>query len=140
MKQIDRNIEAFFALVQAGLWEKEVRLLPFGDVDFDKVYRLASEQSVVGLVAAGLEHVSDMKLPKATVVPFMGAVLQMEQRNTAMNSFLVWLLDELRKKDVYALQVKGRALDNAMSGLFGDLVVTWIYSWIRTIMRRLKVF
>ncbi len=70
----------------------------------------------------------------------MGAVLQMEQRNTAMNSFLVWLLDELRKKDVYALQVKGRALDNAMSGLFGDLVVTWIYSWIRTIMRRLKVF
>ncbi len=107
MRQIDRNIEAFFALVQAGLWEKEVRLLPFGDIDFDKVYRLSSEQSVVGLVAAGLEHVSDMKLPKATVVPFMGAVLQMEQRNTAMNSFLVWLLDELRKKDVYALLVKG---------------------------------
>ena len=56
---MDNNTQqAFFALVRAGLWEKEVRLLPYGEVDYSEVMRLAQEQAVVGLVAAGLGHVT----------------------------------------------------------------------------------
>ena len=59
----DNSIEVFFALVRGGLWEQEVSLSSYGEVDFLEVFRLAVEQSVVGLVTAGLEHVSDVKLP-----------------------------------------------------------------------------
>ena len=47
--------QAFFALLRAGLWEQEVQLQPYGEVDFAEVLELAEEQSVVGLVAAGIE-------------------------------------------------------------------------------------
>ena len=46
----EKNIEAFFALLQAGLWEKDVELRKYGTTDFDEIMRLAEEQSVVGLV------------------------------------------------------------------------------------------
>ena len=57
------NQQAFLALVRAGLWadlpvhgEGSMVLGP-SNVDWKEVYRLAEEQAVVGLVAAGLDHV-----------------------------------------------------------------------------------
>ena len=78
MKKSNQNIDALFALVRAGLWETEARLLPFMNVEFAEVYRLAEAQSVVGLVAAGLEHVMDVKVHKADVLQFVGQTLQLE--------------------------------------------------------------
>lgn len=63
----DKNQQVFFALVRAGLWKQNVRLLQFGKVDYSIVYQLAEEQSAVGLVAAGLECVSDVKVPQEWV-------------------------------------------------------------------------
>lgn len=48
------NQKAFLALVRSGLWEAEAQILPFGKVDYKEVARFAEEQSVVGLVTAGL--------------------------------------------------------------------------------------
>ncbi len=83
----NNNQQAFFALVRAGLWEKEVRLLPYGEVDYAEVMRLAQEQAVVGLVAAGLEHVTDVKVPQVWALQFAGQTIQLEQRNKAMYVF-----------------------------------------------------
>ena len=58
--------------MRAGLWEKETRLFLFEEIDFKEISRLAGEQSVMGLVAAGLEHVMDMKVPKADVLGYDG--------------------------------------------------------------------
>ncbi len=98
------------ALVEAGLWEKEVRLLQYGDVDFKEIYKLAQEQAVVGLVAAGLEHVHDVKVPTEVALTFAGDALQLEQRNIAMNAFIEELMEELRKVGVYSLLVKGQGV------------------------------
>ena len=76
----DNTIEAFFALVRAGLWETEVRLEPYSEVDFDEILQLAQEQTVVGLVAAGLEHVDDVKVPQALTLQFVGHALQIEKQ------------------------------------------------------------
>ena len=46
----DNTIEAFFALVRAGLWETEVQLASYGEVDYECILRIAREQSVVGLI------------------------------------------------------------------------------------------
>ena len=67
---MDKNQQAFFALVKAGLWEQNVRLSQFGQIDFNEVYRLAEEQSVVGLVAAGIEQVADVKISKQVALTF----------------------------------------------------------------------
>lgn len=61
--------------MRAGRWEKYARLLSFNPIDFQLVMSLAEEQSVVGFVAAGLEHVTDMKLPKEDVLQFVGHAL-----------------------------------------------------------------
>ncbi len=106
----DNTIEAFFALVRAGLWEQEVSLSSYCDIDFLDIYRLAEEQSVLGLVAAGLEHVTDVKVPQADVFQFVGYALQLEQQNKAMNSFIAKLIDKMRKAGIYTLLVKGQGL------------------------------
>lgn len=100
----------FYALLQAGLWEKDVQLLQYGWVDYKKVMQLAEEQSVVGLVTAGLEHVVDTKVPHDSLVPFIGRTLQIEQRNKAMNDFIAKLINLLNKNGIKALLVKGQGV------------------------------
>lgn len=104
------TIEAFFALVRGGLWEQDVNLSSYGEIDLMDIYQLAEEQSVIGLVAAGLDHVTDVKLPKEEVLQFIGQALQIEQQNKAMNSFIAKLVDNMRQAGIYTLLVKGQGV------------------------------
>ena len=107
---MDLNSKLFIELVQAGLWEKEVQLSQYKHLDFSEVYRIAEEQSVIGLVAAGLEHVSDMKVPQEWALQFAGLTLQLEQRNKAMNAFVARLIERLRTNYIFTLLVKGQGI------------------------------
>lgn len=100
----------FFSLIRAGLWEKDIELAHFGEIDYNDVYRLAEEQSVLGLVAAGIEHVTDVKVPQEVCLQFVGQALKLEQRNTAMNIFVSAIIEKLRAKDIYALLLKGQGI------------------------------
>lgn len=102
--------QAFFTMLKAGLWEQDVRLVPLGEIDFNAVLQLAEEQSVVGLIAAGLEHVVDKKPAKQDVLQFVGQALQLEQQNTAMNYFIEVLVDKMRTEGIYTLLVKGQGI------------------------------
>ena len=106
----NNTIDAFFALLKAGLWERDVRLSTYSNIDYSEVYRLAEEQSVVGLVAAGLEHVVDVKVPQIDFLTFFGRAVQMEQQNSAMNDFIGVLVDKMRKAGIYTLLVKGQGI------------------------------
>lgn len=107
---LNNNQIAFLKLISAGLWEKDARLLPLGKVDYNEVMSLAEEQSVVGLVTAGLEHIVDTSIPKEELLTFIGSTLQIEERNKAMNSFIARLVDKMRKEDIYTLLVKGQGV------------------------------
>ena len=107
---VDNNQKAFFELLRAGLWEKEVRLSPYKNIDYSVILNLAEEQSVVGLVAAGLEHVADVKIPQQWALQFAGQTIQLEQRNKAMNAFVARLIGKLRNEDIYTLLVKGQGI------------------------------
>lgn len=102
--------DAFLSLVRAGLWEKDVQLLLYGEVDYAEVMRLAQEQAVVGLVAAGLEHVVDVKVPRVWALQFTGQTIQLEQRNKAMNQFIADLVSKMRDAGIYPLLVKGQGV------------------------------
>ena len=107
---MDSNQQAFFSLLKAGLWGKETQLSLLENIDYGEVYRLSEEQSVIGLVAAGLEHVVDVKVPKKDVLLFVGHTLQLEQQNSAMNNFIGMLVDKMRKEGIYTLLVKGQGV------------------------------
>lgn len=106
----NNNIKAFLALVRAGLWESDVRLSSSEEVDLALVHRFAQEQSVIGLVAVGLEHVQDLEFHKDVALSFVGDTLQMEHRNKAMNEFVAKLMRQLRDAGINALLVKGQGV------------------------------
>lgn len=106
----DNNIKAFLELVRAGLWEKEARLSQYDKVDYEVIMHLAEEQSVDGLVTAGMEHVADVKVPQEVLLQFIGSSLQLEQRNTAMNEFIAEMIDKMGIVGIYTLLVKGQGI------------------------------
>lgn len=110
MNSLTYSQQAFLALLRAGLWEQGFRLSPLGYIDYSTINKLAEEQSVKGLVAAGLEHVGDVKVPKEEALQFAGEVMQLEQRNTAMNKYIGGIVDKLRAADIYTLLVKGQGI------------------------------
>ena len=104
------NTSAFFELIKAGLWEKEARLSQYGKIDYEEIMRLAEEQSVDGLITAGLEHVVDVKVPQEVLLQFIGNTLQIEQQNKDMNVFVAKLIEKLQKADINAVLVKGQGI------------------------------
>lgn len=109
---LDNNTLAFFELVRAGLWgngKTEIRI--DGTPNWEELYRLAEEQSVMGLIAAGLDMLSsEERPPQEVLLQFIGSALQIEQQNKDMNVFLSRLIEKLRKADVYAILVKGQGI------------------------------
>ena len=103
------SINAFILLLRAGLWGGEIRLLPY-KYSLKEIYELAKEQSVVGIVAAGLELITDIELPKHHVFTFIGDSLLLEQRNVAMNHFIEVLLGQMANAGINAVLVKGQGV------------------------------
>ena len=108
--RLDNSQRAFFALLRAGLWETDVQMIPFGEIDFSTIFQMAEGQSVFGLLAAGLEHIIDTRPAKKDVLQFIGRVTQMEQRNQAMNDFIGVLTKKMREAGIHSVLVKGQGV------------------------------
>lgn len=102
--------EVFYALLRSGLWERSVQLIPFGKINYSLLYQFAEDQSVVGLIAAGLEHVEDVKVLKVDALPFLKKVFSLEQRNVAMNEFIRVIVERMRSAGIYTTLVKGQGV------------------------------
>lgn len=128
----DNNIKTFLALLRTGLWGRNndndnENFVDWLAVNWAEVFRLAEEQSVVGLVTAGVE-----KLPAGTFftesnsnqrrsVPFQGIPLTekltllgkcqlIEQHNIAQNHFIGALIQKLNAAGIKAVLVKGQGI------------------------------
>ena len=107
---MDNCVYRFLALVRSGLWGEEnpdIRI--DGTTDWNYIYRLAQEQSVLGLVLDGLEH-SDEKPPQIMLLQWIGEVQMIEQRNKEMNVLIADLIEKLRKEDIYTILLKGQGV------------------------------
>ena len=107
--------KAFLELVRAGLWEEACANLDANvnldeHADWDAVLLLAREQSVVGLMAAGLGQVTDVKTPHGLALKMVSKTLGLEQHNRAKNVFVNELMDELEREGIRAVMVKGQGL------------------------------
>lgn len=104
-----KSKEVFFTLLRAGLWEQSDAILDNDKVDWGVVYQLVEEQSVIGVVLAGIEH-SNVKPPQELLLQWIGEVQMLEQQNLAMNRFIAELVKNMRSADIYALLVKGQGI------------------------------
>ena len=119
--KFDDNKKAFFALVRTGLWENYQKLRVESSelrdtVDWEKVYQLASEQTVLGLALAGIERLKNhnnthnLNIPQMLLLQWIGEVQMIEEQNKEMNAFIRKLVEDMRKDDIYALLVKGQGV------------------------------
>ncbi len=115
LKYQQHNIQAAFELIRAGLWEKQVQLLPFEKIEFEEIYDFAQEHALVGLVAAGLEYGVDIKVPIELKLQIVGESLQLEQENKAKNVYIAKIIEKLRENDIYCVLVKGQGLAQCYS-------------------------
>ncbi|MBR1801003.1 MAG: nucleotidyltransferase family protein [Bacteroidaceae bacterium] len=111
--------QIFFKLVKAGLFghaesTESTEKFSWDSVDWEKLYRMASEQGVIGLVVAGLDwfkvNGSRFTVPQALLLQMIGEVQMIEQRNKAMNAFIAELVEKMRRQDIYTLLVKGQGI------------------------------
>lgn len=111
---MDKNWLALLELVKAGLWGKADADLNADynlseGLDWDEVYQLAQEQSILGLALAGVEHL-DVKPPKELLLQWIGEVQVIERQNKAMNLFVAELVEKMRAADIGAILVKGQGV------------------------------
>ena len=111
---MDKNQQAFFELLRAGLWvdieSNDMQNQGFTEPeDWEKVYQLAEEQSVIGVVLAGIEH-SYLKPPQELLLQWIGEVQMLEQQNKEMNYFISVLVDKMQNAGIYTLLVKGQGI------------------------------
>ena len=123
MENKNINQQAFLGLLRLGLWGKadanfNVDLNLNEGLNWDKVYQLAQEQSVQGVVLQGIEWFKnhninadlDLNIPRVLLLQWIGEVQVIEQQNKDMNAFVAELVEKLRKVDIYALLVKGQGV------------------------------
>lgn len=106
-----QNKEAFLASVRAGLWEECVSVsgerLAVSGTD---VLRMAEEQSVVGLVAAGVEKFTVYGLPFTEKLKLLGKCQLIERQNEAMNQFVAELVAKMQAEGIKSVLVKGQGV------------------------------
>lgn len=116
----DNTIGVFFALLKAGLWENlpvQGEVLMFRGpepVDWNKVYQLAEDQSVMGVALAGIERLKNanhhLGISQELLLQWIGEVQIIEQQNKAMNKYITELVENMRKVGIYTLLVKGQGI------------------------------
>lgn len=113
------NTNALFSLLRAGLWENtestDLGIQGITEaVDWVDVCKLAEEQSVIGVVLAGIERLKNanlhLNLDQEILLQWIGEVQMLEQQNKAMNQFVAETVERLRKADIYTLLLKGQGV------------------------------
>ena len=106
-----RVAEPFFSLLRSGLWNEVPDSSLFaGDTDWEGLYRLSYEQTVVPLVTDGINRLPKDRLPAEPerMDPFLGDMMVTAQRNMKLDTFIPKLFRAL--KGIPVILVKGQSL------------------------------
>ena len=106
-----RVAEPFFSLLRSGLWNEVPDSSFFaGDTDWEDLYRLSYEQTVVPLVTDGINRLPKACLPAAPELmdPFLGDLMVTARRNMKLDRFIPKLFGAL--KGIPVVLVKGQSM------------------------------
>ena len=102
----------FFALLRSGLWNEVPERGPFAvPVDWEALYRLSFEQTVVPLVTDGINRLPADCLPGSEperLDPFLGDLMATAKRNRVLDTFIPKLFRAL--DGIPVVLIKGQSL------------------------------
>ena len=99
----------FLELLKAGLWGSPLDLTVFSkDTDWEAVYQLAKEQTVIGVITDGLSALpKEYHGARPTMMQFFARTMNLEDENRKMNSFGPQLMTQLERKGIHSMLLKG---------------------------------
>lgn len=102
-------------MVRAGLWEEtndndNQNENHYDGLGWGEVNKLAEEQSVMGLMAAGIEKLTAYSIPFTEKLTLLGKCQLIEQRNVDMNGFVAGLVQSLHESGIKAVLLKGQGI------------------------------
>lgn len=111
---LNRTERAFFTLVRAGLWEREVdelQLFPLSDAEWMQVFKLANQQTVGALTFQGACQLPDEFMPNELILQQWLAVVDATERTgRQMNRVLNGLFQLMESHDVHPILLKGQGI------------------------------
>ena len=134
----------FFALLRAGLWNEVPERGPFAvPVDWEALYRLSFEQTVVPLVTDGINRLPADCLPGSEperLDPFLGDLMATAKRNRVLDTFIPKLFRAL--DGIPVVLIKGQSLaqdypepDRRQPGDIDLLLVPASYEAAKAVLR-----
>ena len=119
-----KNPNIFFKLLRAGLWEEDVVLPQVSDDEWSEVLSLAEAQTVVGIIARGVDH-SDSKPPQDVILKLVSKSYEIERRSTKVEKGSEALMQYFESKGLRPILQKGPAIAkyyaNPLSRTSGDI-------------------
>ena len=106
--------KVLFQLVRAGLWERvpeDTSLFPLTPEQWSEVYRLACQQTVVGIVFRGMDFLPAACLPPEPVLArWVAAVDAIERKNLKTYRILDELYAFFRRQGLHPILQKGQGV------------------------------
>lgn len=110
-----KNVQqALLSLLKAGLWKGEIgdkSQFPLTPVEWERLFLLARQQTVAGIVFRGIESLPDQFMPSvALLARWIIVVDDIEKSNRKMNMAIVSLVREFKKLGVIPVLQKGQGV------------------------------
>lgn len=109
-----KEYRALFALLQAGLWEKNTDIegaFPLTAEEWDMVYDLSRRQTVTALVYRGLDYLPDSFFPSDNLmIKWTAEVDRIERANKRMNKTLAGLCSFMQSHGLQPVLLKGQGV------------------------------
>ncbi|TJY60129.1 hypothetical protein FAZ19_23030 [Sphingobacterium alkalisoli] len=127
---------AFFLLLKAGLWGRELSsapCFPLSKSQWKSLLSMASNHTVEGIVFEGMRRLPNKDLPpKDVVLPWTVRVDRIERSNQWMNKVLGQQVRFFHKHNISACLLKGQGLalcyDNPLRRVCGD--IDWYFNTV----------
>lgn len=109
---MDREVQALFALVRAGLWgrydDAMSSVFPLSVQEWERVFTIARQQTVTGIAFRGLDMLPEEMLPPmGHMAKWMAYADRIEQSNRAVNETLAMLCGHFAKSGERTVLQKG---------------------------------
>jgi hypothetical protein len=123
---VEKVLDTFFNLVRAGLFLEPANVTQ--EVDWEAVYTLSVQQSMLGVVLDGIRLLpKEYQPPAPLLMKWMGVVAKLEAQNDLLNQRVVELMELYRSENIPAVLLKGQGValnyPNPRHRMCGDIDV-----------------
>ena len=114
MRYTAKPYRALFHLLKAGLWERRIEsdgLFPLTRREWQSVFLLAQQQTVLGITYRGLDYISEQHFPpEELIIRWVAEIGRIEERNYDSNRSLVELLKLFHTHNLQPILQKGQGV------------------------------